>query len=187
MDPALQEMLDEHALRKLVHAYCRAVDRGDMATLRELYHHDAVDSHGAFSTGSVEGFFEQLVASRRYIRAMQHHITTANFTTNGTAAEGEVYSLAIHTFAGKGRDTDLVIGGRYLDKYEKRDGTWKLLERTIVTDWARVSDPSAMDMSHPVTKDSLKGALDETDPSFQFFALFASPTTDRSSSSHSSS
>ena len=34
----LQEMLDEFALRKLVHAYCRAVDRGDFAKLRDLYH-----------------------------------------------------------------------------------------------------------------------------------------------------
>jgi len=177
MDPALQEMLDEHALRKLAHAYCRAVDRGDMAALRELYHPDAVDAHGGFSTGAVEGFFEQLVASRPYIRAMQHHITTANFVIEGNTAEGEVYSLAVHTFAGRSRDTDLVIGGRYLDKYEKRDGTWKLLERTIVTDWARVSDPSLMDLSHPVVKDSLKGALDQTDPSYQFFALFAGPTT----------
>jgi len=172
MDPALQEMLDEHALRKLVHAYCRAVDRGDMAALRQLYHPDAVDAHGAFSTGSVEGFFEQLVAARPYIRTMAHNITTANFAIEGTAAEGEIYNIAVHTLAGKGRDIDLIIGGRYLDKYEKRDGVWKLRERTIVTDWARVTDPSSMDVSHPITKDTLKGTLDENDPSFQFFSLF---------------
>ncbi|AEV76793.1 hypothetical protein MycrhN_6336 [Mycolicibacterium rhodesiae NBB3] len=171
MDPALQEMLDEHALHKLVHAYCRAVDRGDIAALRELYHHDAVDAHGAFSTGSVERFFEQLVASRPYLRAMAHNITTVNFAIDGNSAEGEVYNIAVHTLAAKGRDVDLIIGGRYLDKYEKRGNVWKLLERTIVTDWARVSDPSSMDMSHPITADTLKGALDETDPSYQFFAL----------------
>lgn len=175
MEPALQEMLDEHALTKLVHAYCRAVDRGDIDALRDLYHHDAVDAHGGFSTGSVEGFFEQLTASRPYLRAMQHHITTVNFAVEGNSAEGEIYNIAVHTLAGKGRDIDLVIGGRYLDKYEKRDGTWKLLERTIVTDWARVSDPSAMDMSHPITKDTLKGALDEADPSYQFFSLLVGP------------
>ena len=175
MDPALQEMLDEFALRRLVHAYCRAVDRRDIAQLRELYHHDAVDEHGAFSTGSVETFFEQLVAARPYLRAMQHNITTVNFAIRGNEAEGEIYNLAIHTLAGKGRDIDLVVGGRYLDKYEKRDDTWKLIERTIVTDWARVTDPSLMDMSHPITKDTLKGTLDETDPSYQFFSLLAGP------------
>jgi ketosteroid isomerase-like protein len=175
MDPIMQEMLDEFALRKLVHAYCRAVDRGDIDALRDLYHHDAVDDHGAFSTGSVEEFFEQLVASRPYLRAMQHHITTANFAIRGDEAEGESYNIAVHTLVGKGRDVDLVIGGRYLDKYEKRDGIWKLLERTIVTDWARVTDPSSMDMSHPITADTLKGTLDENDPSYQFFSLLVGP------------
>jgi hypothetical protein len=172
MEPALQDMLDEHALRKLVHAYCRAVDRGDIPALRQLYHPDAVDAHGAFSTGAVEGFFEQLVASRPYLRAMAHNITTVNFAIEGTAAEGEIYNIAVHTLAGKSRDIDLIIGGRYLDKYEKRNGVWKLLERTIVTDWARVTDPSSMDLSHPITADSLKGTLDENDPSFEFFSLF---------------
>jgi hypothetical protein len=45
----LQEMIDEFQLRKLVHAYCRAVDRGDFAQLKNLYHQDAVDAHGGFS------------------------------------------------------------------------------------------------------------------------------------------
>lgn len=172
MDPALQEMLDEFALRKLVHAYCRAVDRGDIAQLRDLYHHDAVDAHGGFSTGSIDQFFAQLTAARPYIRTMQHNITTVNFAIAGHAAEGEIYTIAFHTLAGKERDIDVVVGGRYLDKYEKRDDAWKLIERTIVTDWARVTDPSSMDMNHPITKDTLKGTLDENDPSYVFFSLF---------------
>jgi hypothetical protein len=171
-DTALQEMIDEFQLRKLVHAYCRAVDRGDIAALRDLYHHDAVDAHGAFSTGSIDGFFEQLTAARPYIRTMQHNITTVNFAISGHGAEGEIYTIAFHTLVGKERDIDLVVGGRYLDKYEKRDDAWKLIERTIVTDWARVTDPSSMDMSHPITRDTLKGTLDESDPSYQFFSLF---------------
>jgi SnoaL-like domain len=84
----LQEMLDEFALRKLVHAYCRAVDRGDFATLRELYHHDAVDAHGEISTGSVDEFLKTLEASRPHIRSMQHHITTVNFAIDDNTAEG---------------------------------------------------------------------------------------------------
>lgn len=59
---AQQEMVDEYQLRKLVHAYCRAVDRGDTERLRELYHHDAVDAHGAFSAGSADRFLDELAA-----------------------------------------------------------------------------------------------------------------------------
>lgn len=169
---AAQEMLDEFQLRKLVHAYCRAVDRGDIEGLRDLYHHDAVDAHGGFSAGSADDFLEQLKTARPYIRTMQHNITTVNFVIAGDSAEGEVYTIAVHTLAGRERDTDLIIGGRYLDKYEKRAGTWKIMQRCIVTDWAQVRDPSSMDLSHPITRDTLKGVLDSSDPSYEYFSLF---------------
>ena len=170
-DPALQEMLDEHALRKLVHGYCRAVDRGDLETLRGLYHHGADDRHGAFSSGSVDDFVRRLAASRPHLRSTQHHVTTANFAISGDVAEGEIYSIATHTFATKRGETEVIVGGRYLDRYEKRDGTWKFLERTIVTDWAHVHEPSSVDLSHPIVRDSPKGTLGPDDPSYQFFSL----------------
>jgi ketosteroid isomerase-like protein len=170
-DALLREVLDEFALRKLVHAYCRAVDRGDFAKLRELYHNDAVDAHGEFSTGGVDEFLSTLAASRPHIRSMQHNITTVNFAINGQVAEGEVYTIAMHTFGAEARDVDVIVGGRYLDKYEKRDDTWKIIERTIVTDWARVNDPSSVDLSHPITRGTLKGSTGADDPSRQFFSL----------------
>jgi ketosteroid isomerase-like protein len=171
-DPLLQEMLDEFALRKLVHNYCRAVDRGDFATLRELYHPDAVDAHGEISTGSVDELLRTLEASRPHIRSMQHNITTVNFVIEANLAEGEIYTVATHTFGAGDRDVDVIIGGRYLDKYEKRDDIWKIIERTIVTDWAHVNDPSAVDLSHPITKGTLKGSPGADDPSHQFFSMF---------------
>src|SRR3978361_337149 len=91
-----RELLDEFALRKLGHAYCRAVDRGDFATLRELYHHDAEDAHAPFSTGSLDDFLKTLADSHRHIRSMQHNVTTVNFAISGSTAEGEIYTIAAH-------------------------------------------------------------------------------------------
>ncbi|MCK0174830.1 MULTISPECIES: nuclear transport factor 2 family protein [Mycobacteriaceae] len=166
-------MLDEFQLRKLVHSYSRFVDRGDIEALRGLYHHDAEDDHGAFSTGSVDGFLQGLIASRPYLRSMQHHITTVNFAVDGDRAEGEIYSIATHTFAAKGRDVDVTVGGRYLDKYRRHDGTWKFSERKIVTDWATVDDPSRLDLSHPITRDTATGCPDANDPSYGYFSLLS--------------
>ena len=167
----LQEMLDEFQLRRLVNGYCRAVDRGDIAGLRGMYHHDAEDDHGTFSTGKVDDFLTQLAAARPYIRSMQHNITTANFATIGDFAEGEIYTISTHTFAAGDRDVDVIVGGRYFDKYEKRDGIWKFIERKIVTDWAHVNDPSSVDLSHPITSDTSRGAPGENDPSYEYFSL----------------
>jgi hypothetical protein len=167
----VQEMLDEYALRKLVHGYSRAVDRGDLETLRNLYHPDGEDSHGSFSSGSVDTFLRTLAETRPYIRSMQHHITTTNFAIRGDVAEGEIYSLATHSFAVGDHETEVVVGGRYLDKYEKRDGTWKFMTRCIVTDWAHINDPAEVDVSHPITRDTPQGHPGSEDPSHAFFSL----------------
>jgi hypothetical protein len=170
-DAVFQEMIDEFQLRRLVHAYCRAVDRGDIDRVRSLYHEGAADTHGAFSAGTADDFLAQLAAARPYLRAMQHNITTENYAIDGDRAEGEIYTIAVHTLASGSGDVDVIVGGRYLDKYEKRLGAWKFVERTIVTDWARVDEPSVMDLSHPITRDTPIGALDGSDPSHTFFAM----------------
>ena len=170
-DAQLQEMFDEFALRKLVHGYCRAVDRGDIAQLRDLYHPDATDDHGATATGTADELLNAITAARPHIRSMGHNVTTVNFAIDGDFAEGEIYTIATHTFNARDRDVDVIIGGRYLDKYEKREGTWKFIARMIVTDWAHVNDPSTVDLSHPITRDTPRGAPDENDPSHRFFSL----------------
>jgi hypothetical protein len=154
-DALLQEMLDEFQLRKLVHGY----------------------DHGAFSTGTADEFLDELAAARPFIRSMHHNVTTANFAVNGSAAEGEIYTIATHTFAAGDRDVDVIVGGRYLDNYEKRSGTWKFIERKIVTDWAHVNDPSSVDLSHPMTRDTPRGRPDANDPSYQFFSLLPKGTS----------
>jgi ketosteroid isomerase-like protein len=170
-EAALAAILDEYALGKLVNAYCRAVDRGDLETLRSLYHDDAQDEHGAFSSGSVADLIQTLADSRRFIRSMQHHITTKNFAVSGSYAEGEIYSIATHTIKSGDGDSDVVIGGRYLDKYEKRLGVWKIAERQIVTDWVQVDNPSVVTFDHPMTRATPTGSPGPDDPSHKFFRL----------------
>jgi hypothetical protein len=173
-DPLLREMLDEYQLRKLVHGYCRAVDRGELESLKDMYHHDAEDVHGGFSTGSADDFIGRLAAARPHLRSMQHNVTTVNFAIDGSAAEGEIYTIATHTLNAGDRDVDVIVGGRYLDKYEKRDGTWGFIERSIVTDWAHVNDPSTVEFGHPITRDTPRGSPGADDPSHQFFSLLGS-------------
>jgi hypothetical protein len=38
---------------------------------------------------------------------------------------------------------DLWVGGRYLDRMEKRDGVWKIVDRVGTTDWTRLDPPTA--------------------------------------------
>ncbi len=163
-------MLARDELHQLVTAYCRAVDRADYDVLRGLYHPDATDSHGSFSTGGVEQFIAQLQAAEPYVRVSQHNVTTTNFTIEGDMARGEIYCLVFHTFAGPEHDVDVIIGGRYLDEYTKHNGSWKFSRRTIVADWAYQNDPTRVDFGHPSTRGSLRGKPGQADPSIGLFA-----------------
>lgn len=163
-------MLARDELHQLVTAYCRAVDRADYDTLRGLYHPEATDSHGSFSTGGVEQFIAQLQAAEPYVRVSQHNITTTNFVVDGDTARGEIYCLVFHTFAGPEHDVDVIIGGRYLDSYTKHDDRWKFSQRTIVADWAYQNDPSRVNFDHPSTRGSLRGQPGQADPSIGLFA-----------------
>ncbi|OBG29192.1 nuclear transport factor 2 family protein [Mycobacterium sp. E3198] len=166
----LELMLARDELHRLVTAYCRAVDRADYAALRDLYHPDATDAHGSFSAGGVEEFIAQLRAAEPYVRVSQHNITTTNFVIDGEEARGEIYCLVFHTFAGPEHDSDVIIGGRYLDTYTKHDGRWKFSRRTIAADWAYRNDPSRVDFGHTSTRGSLRGQPGQADPSIRLFA-----------------
>lgn len=165
----LELMLARDELHQLVTAYCRAVDRADYGALRNLYHPDATDSHGSFSTGGVEPFITQLQAAEPYVLVSQHNITTTNFVIEGETGRGEIYCLVFHTFVGPKNDIDVIIGGRYLDEYTKHDGRWKFRERTIVADWAYQNDPSRVNFEHPSTRGSLRGEPGQADPSISLF------------------
>ncbi|HET8707572.1 MAG TPA: nuclear transport factor 2 family protein, partial [Pseudomonadales bacterium] len=138
----LQALLDKQAITELVHAYCSAADRRDYDKLRALYHEDAIDDHGGFYKGLAMDFIDQLPAIQANMEILHHNATTINIKLNGNQAEGEVYVLAFHKVKTENGAFDLLIGGRYLDRYEKRNGIWKFSHRAVLADWVNVHDPS---------------------------------------------
>ena len=59
------------------------------------------------------------------------------FGDNENEAFGEVYFQAYHKVDQEGVTNDVFISGRYLDRYEKRDGVWKMVYRSEIVDWSR--------------------------------------------------
>ena len=68
---------------------------------------------------------------------------------------------------------DLLIGGRYFDKYEKRDGVWKFSYKAVVADWANTHSPSRTQLDHPMLKGSYFGEPGPTDPAYSVFKLIS--------------
>jgi ketosteroid isomerase-like protein len=182
--PSLEEKLrilaDKEAIREIVYKYCRAVDRRDIAACRELYHPDAVDDHGSYYQGSAAGYLNALPALMAPVVVMQHHITTINIMIDGDYAESEAYGLAIHQIRGEKGLADLVVGTRFLDKFQRRQGEWKIAHRTHALDWTITNAPSRMDTDNIQFTDSPRGRPDLSDPSYAFFRLFGRGTSEKS-------
>jgi hypothetical protein len=67
-----------------------------------------------------------------------------------------------------GEEQELFIAGRYVDRYVRREGAWKILFRSEVNDWTRTVPVS--DAFFQTSKASLRGARAPDDYSEPFFA-----------------
>ena len=172
IEPQIQALLDKQAITELVHAYCNAADRHDHDKMRSLYHEDAIDDHGAFFKGLAMEFIDRLPEIQEPMAILHHNVTTVNITLEDDYAEGEIYVLAFHQVRTDDGPVDLLIGGRYFDKYEKRNGVWKFSHRAVVADWARTESPSTVTLDHPMIEGSHIGRPGPDDPSYGFFRLF---------------
>ena len=171
-DASLRALLDREELRELVYAYCSAVDRHDFERLRTLYHPDATDHHGRLFQGPASGFIEALPAILEPMEIVSHNVTNVNLKIAGNRAEGEIGFFAFHRIRVPEGAQDMMLGGRYADRYERRAGVWKIAHRTVIADWIQVHERSICDMRIPELEGSLLGAPGADDPSYALFELF---------------
>ena len=170
----LYGLLAKQAITELINGYCNAADRRDYDKMRSYYHEDAIDDHGGFFKGLAMDFIDQLPQIQEPMEILHHNVTTVNIKLDpedANKAEGEVYVLAFHKMKTPDGNMDLLIGGRYFDKYEQRAGLWKFSHRAVVADWVNVHAPSLVDLKHPIIDGSLIGKPGTDDPSYDFFSL----------------
>jgi len=167
---AVQELLDKQALHELVLNYCRASDRRDLATIRSLYHDDAIDDHGAMFSGPVDEFIAWLPSAMANFEATSHIVANALFSIDGDHANGEIYALAYHRTRPPDAE-EILITGRYLDRYERRDGVWRFIHRSLALDGCEAHDVRPDAYSH-FAAGATMGSPDEADPSYGQLPLF---------------
>ncbi|SRR5579875_1195457 len=135
---ALKVLLDKQQIHDVMMRYCRAVDRVDEELLRSVYHPDAIDNHGLFN-GAAADFVPWCINQlRQAYTATQHFIGNELIEIDGDQAWCEFYFVAYHRYERKGEPRHMSAGGRYVDRWERRSGEWRIAERTVVVDWQRV-------------------------------------------------
>lgn len=155
MTLTLDDIIAKQEITDLVGRYMRGLDRLDRELLRSVFHDNAYTDYG-FYKGGPDGFVEMAHGALKNHLSNHHMIGQTNIDIDGNVAYGEIYFQAFHRIIEQGNERDLIISGRYVDRYEKRNGQWKIIFRSEINDWAR-NDP-ASDGYFRSQPDSLRGA-----------------------------
>lgn len=137
MGDELQRLLHREEIRGVLHAYCRAIDRLDAELMRSLYHEDATDDHIAVK-GSVEEFIRWAFEATADDTFIMHNLGTVNIELAGDVAYVETYYESLRGQPAEEGECLLRSGGRYIDRFERRDGgPWLIASRVLLREWAR--------------------------------------------------
>lgn len=164
---------DREAIRDLIAAYAHAIDRRRWDMMALLFHPDAT-----FGFGPVQGTWQEFAGQAQAIidpcLATQHQLGQVQFGfESGEVCHTETYFTAMHTipagypvpevFPDKGLIYSAVIAGRYVDRFERRAGEWRIARRNGLYDWREFREVEGVDLSE--FPEGMAGHHDDRDPS----------------------
>lgn len=159
-------LMDRRAIEDVVHTHARGHDRFDVDLMRAAYHDDGVDAHGAAAINSAADYPQW--ANRIHAGGSQlclHNITTHNCEIDGETAHVESYVL-VGLLNPSGTSVRF-INGRYIDRMEKREGTWAIVLRRCTVDLLIAGDASILTLPQFKEGGFIKGVRGEGDVSYQ--------------------
>lgn len=116
--------------------YCRGIDRCDPDELDRVFAEDARIDYG-YGAQDKAGTISGLMAALGGMRLTQHRIGNTIIELDGARAHAETQCVALHILGPEGSQTEMTVGGRYLDTLERREVGWQIVERLYVMDWNR--------------------------------------------------
>ena len=168
----IERMLARDEIREVLARYARAVDRADGPLLKSCYHPDAIEEHGGNYTGNAHAYVDGAVPRIERLGPMQHLLGTSHIEFENETAYVETYIWTFLRVKAEGGDLDTFTGGRLIDRFERREGVWKIAHRRTIFDWNRdtVSNEGwVKGMFKPGTPGMRQGAKGRTDPSYERF------------------
>ena len=167
----IEDLIAKQEITEVVYRIARGTDRGDLELFASGFHEDGEDWHG-LTNGPVANIIANLGRSK--LLFTQHAISNVLIELDGGSAKVE----SLFTSAHQSRDEvgnlwDEAVKGRYLDRFEKRGGIWKIARRMVVWDWSRVEPAAESWFDRMRTRAGAEdryifGRRDRSDPVYSF-------------------
>jgi len=132
----LTSVIDRETIRDCLARVARGEDRRDAELLSSAYWPDATDDHGIF-LGTFKEYLAWVVPGAPAVLVTLHTLGQSLIDLHGNSAMVETHVTAYHRINMGTEERDIVIGGRYLDRMEKRNQEWRIALRTMLYDWVQ--------------------------------------------------
>lgn len=134
-----QNLIEETVAKQLITEglmrSSHGIDRCNVAVLKSAYWDDATVDYGMFKGAAME-FCDFLMPGLAAFKCTQHSLSNILIELRGAdEAKVETYVRAYHHSIGEDGPIDMVVGGRYLDRFTRRGDEWRVAHRTYVMDW----------------------------------------------------
>jgi hypothetical protein len=175
----VQELHDRQAIRDCIGRYARGVDRFDRELILSAFHPDAIDEHGKF-VGNPQEFVEWALDQHANAHLChQHCLLNHSCELDGDAAHAETYFMFV-SMNRQGKPLTMG-GGRYVDRLERRNGVWGIVNRVCLRDWSMmderpdIDDLSSFTSTRALLSEEMRAFMnggpgakrDRSDPSYQ--------------------
>lgn len=164
----LEKLLAKEEIRDQIYTYCRALDRIDNELGYSVFAEDAQVDYGPTYKGTGWGFIDMMLKTHRKMVSTHHMMTNIliKFSEDGTRAASETYMYAACKYKNKAGKATFTVEARCrdIDKWEKRDGKWLIVERIVA------GDNTFLVPAPQYTEDYNNGRDKTEDPSDRFFA-----------------
>jgi hypothetical protein len=161
----VQALKDRADILDCVARHARGADRHDAELLASSYHDDGIDQHGTTTNAGAD-----YAAWANDIHAATssnhlHHLTTHTCEIDGDTAHTESYVMV--ALLSPDAATATIMCGRYLDRLERRDGTWRISLRRSTVELAFTADASLLTSRFFTDQHYLRGTRDRDDLSYR--------------------
>ncbi|MET0251361.1 MAG: nuclear transport factor 2 family protein [Novosphingobium sp.] len=171
----IEVLLDREAIRDCLARLARGEDRRNADAISASFWPDARTDYGVFE-GSFDEYLAWVVPGADAITNTQHVLGQSVIEIAGDEAWVETQVISYHRVDMGEGERDTCIGGRYLDRFARRNGEWRIVQRTMLydwfEDWGQAIDWSQGVMGLPFSAEHFSGRV-RNDYSERFFGRLA--------------
>ena len=168
LEARLEGLLDRQEIYDRLMKYIRGIDRNDGDLVQDTFWPDALVDHGhsKFRGEGIGEIFGDV--SKHATRGQSHWIMGFVAEIHGDQAITEAPSLYVAETERNGVAYIWQRSIRYIDRWEKRDGVWRVFHRTVVESWNRI-DPIVE--RFPPNPNMIMAGSGRDDRSYELFEL----------------